>query len=254
MPAILILGGTGEARRLAERLVASGGFDVTLSLAGRTTSPLQQAGRLRVGGFGGADGLARFLRDHRIDLLVDATHPYAAGISANAQGAAGAAGVPLVVLERMPWREAGGDDWIGAGSMAEAAARLGESPRAVFLAIGRQELAPFRDHPQHRYVVRSVDPVDAGQAIPGAHCLLDRGPFDAVAERNLLVGHGIDVVVSKNSGGAAAYGKIAAARELGLPVVMIARPRRRPPGAVATVEEAIARIRHRLAPAAERGE
>lgn len=244
MPAILILGGSGEARLLAERLAAHGGLDVTLSLAGRTQSPLPQAGRLRIGGFGGAEGLADFLREHRIAVLVDATHPYAARISANAEAASGLAGVPLVVLERAPWQPVDGDRWIAAQNVAEAAGMLGEAPRTVFLAIGRQELAPFRAHPQHRYVVRSVDPVGADQAIPGAAYLLERGPFDAEAERALLEAHGVDIVVSKNSGGTAAYAKIAAARALGLPVVMIARPRPRPAGAAATVDEAVGRILH----------
>lgn len=253
MPAILILGGTGEARQLAERLVAHGGVDVTLSLAGRTANPLPQAGRLRVGGFGGVEGLVRHLRE-RVDVLVDATHPYAARMSGNAEIAAREAGVPLVVLERPAWQPASGDNWIAADSAVDAAARLGEAPRTVFLAIGRQELAPFRALPWHRYVVRSVDPVGADQAIPGAVCLLERGPFDLESERRLLVEHRIDVVVSKNSGGEAALPKIVAARALGLPVVMIMRPRPRPSGAVSTVDEALGRILHVVGPAAKRGE
>jgi len=243
MPAILILGGTGEARLLAEQLCARGDLDVTLSLAGRTKSPLPQAGRVRVGGFGGAEGLAAFLRENGIAVLVDATHPYAARISVNAVAASSLACLPLVVLERAPWQPVEGDRWIDASSVEDAAGLLGKR-RNVFLAIGRQELAPFRAHPQHRYIVRSVDPVGSDQAIAGAVYLLERGPFDINAERALLVEQDVDIVVSKNSGAPAAYGKIAAARQLGLPVVMIARPRSRPVDAVSTVDEAVRRILH----------
>ncbi|MEX0407928.1 cobalt-precorrin-6A reductase [Aquibium sp. LZ166] len=253
-PHILILGGTGEARRLAEKLVAHGDANVTLSLAGRTAAPLAQAGEVRIGGFGGADGLTEWLRAHAVDVLADATHPFAARISANAIAAAEAACIPLVVLRRTEWQRQPGDNWIDARTVAEAARLLGDEPRTVFLAIGRQELVPFGALPQHRYVVRSVDPVDAGNALPGATYILDRGPFTAIAERQLLHTHGIEIVVAKNSGGEATYGKIAAARELSVPVVMVGRP---PVGAaesVLTVEKALAKIRHLAGLPEERGE
>lgn len=252
-PHVLILGGTGEARLLARRLV-SAGLRVTLSLAGRTASPLPQAGEVRVGGFGGPDGLAAFIRDNGVGVLVDATHPFAARISANADAAAGLARVRLVALERPAWEPVAGDRWTGVDSVAEAAAALGSVPRRAFLAIGRQELAPFAAHPQHVFLVRSVDPVEL-HVLPNARFILDRGPFDEAAERRLLEENRIDVVVAKNSGGDATYGKIAAARSLGVPVIMVRRPRAPRPGAVGDVDAAAAQVLHAAGPLPEkRGE
>lgn len=253
MAHILILGGTGDARRLAERLTAAGGTRVTLSLAGRTVSPLPQAGEVRSGGFGGPEGLAAWIAQHGVDVLVDATHPFAARISANARNAARISGVPLVALERPAWRQEPGDFWIAARDIAHAAALIGDEPKTVFLAIGRQELAPFAAHPQHAYLVRSVDPVAPG-ILPGARFLLDRGPFDEAAEHRLLQENGVGIVVTKNSGGAATYGKIAAARVLGLPVIMVARPAERHADPAATVDEALARLHQLVPPLEKRGE
>jgi precorrin-6A/cobalt-precorrin-6A reductase len=237
-PHLLILGGTGDARQLAQRLSARTDLRITLSLAGRTKTPLPQAVRTRTGGFGGADGLAEYLRAERVDLLVDATHPFAAQISANAFAAAQVTETPLVVLDRPAWEKAEGDDWIEVDDIASAAAALGVAPSTILLTIGRQDLAPFADHPQHRFIVRSVDP--AGVTLPNSTLILDRGPFDAEAEEALMRMHGVQVVVSKNSGGDATYGKITAARRLGLPVIMVKRPR--PSGAptvgsIAAVED-----------------
>ncbi|MCT7377671.1 cobalt-precorrin-6A reductase [Chelativorans salis] len=251
---VLILGGTGEARQLAEALVRKGDLRVTLSLAGRTAAPRAQAGEVRSGGFGGAEGLARYLRENSVGLLVDATHPFAARISENVARAAEEVAVPLVSLERPPWQAVDGDRWIEAESIAGAARLLGEQPHIVFLAIGRQELAPFAALPQHSYVVRSVDPVEPAAAPSNAHFILERGPFDEAAERVLFEKNGVEVIVAKNSGGKATYGKIAAARMLGLPVIMVCRPRPPTGDAVATVEEAMGRIRHLVRLPAERGE
>lgn len=253
-PHILILGGTGEARRLAERLATGGQMRLTLSLAGRTGAPLPQACAVRSGGFGGAEGLAAYLDGHGIDILVDATHPFAACISQNAAAAAEAAGLPLIRLERPAWRPVAGDRWIDAGNVAQAACLLGETPRVVFLAIGRQELVPFRARPQHSYIVRSVDPVGSGAELPDARYILDRGPFAEESERALFSGNGVEVVVAKNSGGAATYAKIAAARALEIPVVMVQRPAERHADAAATVEEALEQIRHAAGSLAARGE
>lgn len=253
-PHILILGGTGEARRLAEKLVAQGDAKVTLSLAGRTVAPLAQAGEVRIGGFGGADGLANWLRAHAVDVLADATHPFAARMSANAIAAAEAFKIPLIVLRRPAWERQPDDNWIEARTVAEAARLLGDEPKTVFLAIGRQELAPFKAFLLHRYVVRSVDPVEDGDALRGATYILDRGPFTEAAERQLLLAHGIEIIVAKNSGGEATYGKIAAARELGVPVVMVGRPPAGGGEAVASVEQAQERIRHLAGLPAKRGE
>lgn len=248
---VLVLGGTGEARRLATQAAARPGLHVILSLAGRTRAPALPDCAVRIGGFGGAAGLARHLRDGGVDVLVDATHPFARRISANAAEAAAAAGIPLVVLDRPPWQPVPGDRWIAVPDMAGAAAALGAAPLCVFLAIGRQEAGAFRAAAQHRYILRSVEPVAPDDLPPGAETLLARGPFDAVAEQALFRSRGVEVVVAKNSGGAATYGKIAAARALGLPVVMMGRPSR--PGAAATVSEALARVDHLVASAAKRG-
>ncbi len=248
---ILILGGTGEARDLAARLAARPGLAVTLSLAGRTRDPAPQAGRLRIGGFGGAEGLAHTLATTPFDILIDATHPFAERISANARTAAAATGVPLFALCRPPWQAQPGDRWTRVARLADAPAALGEAPRRVFLTIGRQEVHLLRAAPQHHYLLRSVDP-PAPDALPGAETILARGPFSEMGERDLLTRHAIEVIVAKNSGGTATYGKIAAARALGLEVVLVDRPPR--PEAAASVEALIARLDHLLAnPAAERG-
>ncbi len=221
---ILILGGTTEARQAAERLATVLELDVMLSLAGRTGNPVRQPVPVRVGGFGGADGLARHLAEQRIDLLIDATHPYAARISANAAEAAQQAGVAILALRRPGWEQREGDSWMFADDVAGAVRTLGSRPRRVFLSIGRQEVGIFAAAPQHFYLVRSVDPVDPPLAVPDARYILARGPFAEEAERALLAENRIDAVVSKDGGGAASYGKIAAARALGIEVIMIRRP------------------------------
>ena len=222
MKRILILGGTADARQLAGKLALRG--EVTLSLAGRTESPVAQGVPVRTGGFGGAKGLAAYLKDHRIDLLVDATHPYAVQISANAAEAARLAGVRAIALRRPAWERVPGDRWTLVEDAAEAAELLGGAPRKVFLALGRQELAAFEDAPQHSYLVRSVDPVDPPLGVPHATYILSRGHFSEDDDRALLEAHGIDAVVAKNSGGPATYSKIAAARALGVEVFLIRRP------------------------------
>jgi precorrin-6A/cobalt-precorrin-6A reductase len=250
---ILILGGTTEARQLAGKLAARADVSLTLSLAGRTENPVAQGVPTRVGGFGGADGLAAFLRETRIELLVDATHPYAAQISANAAAAADEAGVPIVALRRPGWEPAEGDRWTLVDSIAGAVTALGSAPRRVFLALGRQEVAAFEAASQHHYLIRSVDPVEPRLAVPDATYFLARGPFREADERALLLEHRIDVVVSKNSGGEATYGKIAAARALGVEVVMIRRPTLPDVASAETVEALAAMVDHFLGPAAERG-
>ena len=208
---------------------------------------------MRVGGFGGADGLAAYLSDDKVDLLIDATHPYAARISANAAEAARRAGVPILALRRPGWEPVVGDRWTMLDSVAEAARALGTAPRRVFLAIGRQEAAAFEAAPQHRYLIRSVDPVEPTLAVPDALYLLARGPFPEADERALLERYGIDVVVSKNSGGEATYGKIAAARSLGIEVIMVRRPPLPDVPSGETVDQLAAQVDHLFAPVAERG-
>jgi precorrin-6A/cobalt-precorrin-6A reductase len=252
MAKILILGGTTEARQLAERLAARAGLQVTLSLAGRTASPVPHAVPIRIGGFGGAAGLADYLVAERIDALIDATHPYASVISANAATAARRAAVPFVALRRPPWIAVAGDRWIDVSDARAAVDVIGRGRRSVFVALGRSELAPFTAAPQHRYLVRSVEPVDPPLPLPDITYVTARGPFTEANDRTLMQAHAIEVVVSKNSGGSAAYGKIAAARTLGIEVIMLRRPRASAP-AIATVEDAVALLDHALASATTRG-
>jgi precorrin-6A/cobalt-precorrin-6A reductase len=250
---ILILGGTTEARQLAGKLAARADCSVTLSLAGRTGNPVAQGVPVRSGGFGGADGLAAYLREAGTGLLIDATHPYAARISANAAQAARATGVPILALRRPGWEAAQGDRWLEIDGVAGAARALGDVPRRVFLALGRQEVAVFEAAPQHHYLIRSVDPVEPKLVVPDADYLLARGPFGETDERVLLEKHRIDVVVSKNSGGAATYGKIAAARGLGIEVMMVRRPVLPDVPSAETVEALAGMVRHLVEPEAERG-
>jgi precorrin-6A/cobalt-precorrin-6A reductase len=250
---ILILGGATEARSLAGALAGRAGVSVTLSLAGRTAKPLPQPVPVRTGGFGGGDGLAQFLCEERIDVLIDATHPYAATISANAARAAEQADVPLLALRRPPWAKTEGDQWIEVPSIEDAVAALGNVPRRVFLALGRKEIAPFAAAPEHTYLVRSVDPVDPPLAVPHAIYLTARGPFSEAEDRALLERHRIDVVVAKNSGGDATYGKIAAARALHLPVIMLKRPALPEVEAVETVEDVLAWLDHAVTSSTTRG-
>ncbi|HEY2230386.1 MAG TPA: cobalt-precorrin-6A reductase [Xanthobacteraceae bacterium] len=252
MRRILILGGTTEARRLAARLAGRHDLAVTLSLAGRTAHPVAQPVPVRIGGFGGAQGLADYLAAERIDALIDATHPYAAIIAANAARAAGAAGVPLLGLRRPPWMAVAGDRWIEVDDVAAAVQALGEAPRRVFLALGRNEIAAFETAPQHRYLVRSVDPIEPPLRVQHANYVVGRGPFSQADDHALLAAHGIETLVAKNSGGAATYGKIAAARTLGLDVIMLRRPALPAVPAVETIAEALAWIDHAGVPCAER--
>lgn len=240
---ILILGGTTEARELAA-LLAARGLEAMLSLAGRTANPVAMPVPVRLGGFGGVAGLAAHLRDAGIRVLVDATHPYAATMSRHAAEAAAIVGVPFLALRRAPWLRAPGDDWTAVADAREAVTALGAAPRRVFLALGRQELAPFVGAPQHGYLIRSVDPVEPPLAVPRVRYILARGPFDESAERAMLQGERIEAIVCKNSGGSATYGKIAAARALGIRVVMLRRPELPEAPTAATAEDALAWLDH----------
>lgn len=250
---ILILGGTTEARQLAGKLAPRADLDVTLSLAGRTQEPVAQPVPVRTGGFGGAEGLAAWLRETGTQMLVDATHPFAARISANAVEAAGKARIPIVALRRPQWTPIEGDRWTLVGSVTEAIAALGDAPRRVFVALGRQELAPLGHAPQHFYLIRSVDPIEPKLAVPHAQYILDRGPFAEATEGAMLSGHAIEAIIAKNSGGAATYGKIAAARALGIPVILVRRPNLPAVPAADSVDAALAMIDHLVA-SAKRGE
>jgi precorrin-6A/cobalt-precorrin-6A reductase len=241
-PHVLILGGTTEARRLAADLAARPGVRVTTSLAGRVARPAAVAGDLRIGGFGGSDGLADWLRVHRVDALVDATHPFAEAITANAARAAAATGVPTVALRRPGWRPGPGDDWHAVPSLTAAAEILPRLGRRVFLSTGRLGLAAFAGAADLHFVVRSVDPPEPPLP-PHTRVILARGPFTTADETGLLRGHRIDVLVTKDSGGEATAAKLTAARELGLPVVVVRRPE--PPAGLTVVPD-VAGVLERL--------
>ncbi|KJK59932.1 cobalt-precorrin-6A reductase [Saccharothrix sp. ST-888] len=225
---VLILGGTTEARRLAERLAAGQPpgvppLRVTSSLAGRVAEPRLPAGEVRIGGFGGPSGLAAWLREQHVDALIDATHPFAGTISRNAAEAAAEVHVPLLALRRPSWVPVSGDRWHPVDSLAEAADALPGLGRRVFLTTGRQGLAAFAHLGDHYFLARSVDAPEAPMP-PHTEVLLDRGPFTLDGERAVCRAHRIDVLVTKDSGGAATAPKLTAARELGLPVVIVRRP------------------------------
>ncbi|MDD1059691.1 cobalt-precorrin-6A reductase [Streptomyces cocklensis] len=237
MRRVVILGGTAEARVLAELVAAEPGVEVTTSLAGRTPEPRLPAGQVRIGGFGGPEGLAGWLREQRADAVVDATHPFAEAISRHAALAADAAGVPLLALRRPGWSPGEGDRWHWADTLAAAAALLPALGHRPFLTVGRQDLAAFAGLPLS-CLARSIAPPPP--PLP-AHCrvLLDRGPFTLDAERALLRRHGIDVLVTKDSGGPATAAKLTAAREAALPVLIVRRPPP-PPGVPAVASPAAA--------------
>lgn len=248
---VLILGGTGEASALARALAGRSEFAVTLSLAGRTAEPKAEPVPMRIGGFGGVDGLLCYVVTQKIDRLIDATHPFAAVISANAAQAAARAGTPLLAIRRPAWTMQPGDRWIDVANMDEAAAALGKNPKTVFLTIGRQEAVVFSAAPQHAYLARTVEPLGDVLRVPHLTAIEARGPFGAASEVALMREAGIEVVVSKNAGGAATYGKIAAARELALPVVMVRRPQKPDVPSVADAEGALRWLAH-AAPATRR--
>ncbi|TCM86579.1 cobalt-precorrin-6A reductase [Rhodovulum steppense] len=222
-PNLLILGGTTEATALAET-VAARGIMATLSLAGRVERPKPQPVAMRVGGFGGAEGLAAYLRETGISHVVDATHPFAAQMSRNAVIACAAAGVPLVALTRPAWAPGPGDDWQRVPDIAGAVAALAGPARRVMLAVGRMHLDAFAVRPQHFYLLRLVDPPASPPPLPHHHVIVSRGPFTEAGDSALMQEHRIELVVSKNAGGSGARAKIDAARALGLPVLMIDRP------------------------------
>jgi precorrin-6A/cobalt-precorrin-6A reductase len=234
-PRVLILGGTTEARTLAQALAGRpgvpgelpgglpGGLDVISSLAGRVASPRMPPGRVRIGGFGGATGLASWIGSHDIRAVIDATHPFAATISGNAAAAAAACHVPLLALRRAAWVPGEGVDWHEAVSLESAALMLPDLGARHFLALGRQGVSSFADVPDAWFLVRAIEAPE-GPRPPRMELLLDRGPFTLAAEIALMRDRRVDTLVTKNSGGQATAAKLAAARELALPVVMVQRP------------------------------
>ncbi|CUK06364.1 Precorrin-6A reductase [Ruegeria denitrificans] len=203
--------------------MASQGIPATYSYAGRVDNPRPQPLPVRVGGFGGVDGLSRYLRAHAITHVVDATHPFAAQMSRNAIAACRDAGVPLMALNRPAWVAQEGDRWQHVPDIDGAVAALSGPAQRIFLAVGRMHLEDFAAQPQHRYLLRLVDEPGA-LPMPNCEVVVSRGPFSESNDRALMQRHGIELVVSKNAGGSGARAKLDAARALGVPVLMIDRP------------------------------
>ena len=239
---MLILGGTGEAVALARRLESRAEFDVVTSLAGRTRRPAPIPGRVRIGGFGGATGLSAWLEAEGANAVVDATHPYATTISRHARLACDGLGIPRLQLRRPAWSPVEGDAWTGVASMEAAANAVAGAPVSaqgcVFLSTGARDLQAFGHLRTTRFLVRLVDAPPAPLPLAESDLIVDRGPFAVEDERALFLDRDVELLVSKNSGGKATYAKLAAARELGVPVVMVDRPDPEPGTAAETAEEA----------------
>lgn len=249
---VLLLGGTTEAAAAAGALAAAG-IDAVYSYAGRTLAPVAQPLPRRIGGFGGAEGLADYLRAQGITHVIDATHPFAAQISTNAATACAATGTALLAFARPAWHPGPGDRWTHVPDIEAAALALPQAPSRVFLAIGRQRLDAFAGQPQHHYLLRLVDPPEAPLPLPQAQVVLARGPFDMAGDMALMQSHGTQVVVAKNAGGTGARAKLDAARALGLPVVMIDRPAVPPRALAGSLEQVMAWLGHAAPPGADRG-
>jgi precorrin-6A/cobalt-precorrin-6A reductase len=250
---LLILGGTGEAAALAQFVCEKFGdrIRVTTSLAGRTERPAAVAGELRVGGFGGAPALAAYLREQEFDFVIDATHPFAARISAAARLACAESGVPRLTLARPPWRAGPGDRWIEVADAEAAAKLLPQLGRRAFLTLGRRDLAAFSRSQGCWYLVRLVEaPKEApplGEPGRDYELVIARGPFTEEGERELMRRHRIDVLVAKASGGEATRAKLIAARELGLPAVLLRRPELEPGERAESLEDALGWLDRALA-------
>jgi precorrin-6A/cobalt-precorrin-6A reductase len=246
MKRLLILGGTGDAAELAAQVSAMTKVEVITSLAGSTRQPQALAGVMRIGGFGGEAGLIQYLREAKIDMLIDATHPFATQISFHAASATTICKIPHLMLIRPGWERLPCDQWIEVDSVEAATIVLPEFAKRVFLTVGRQHLAPFASLDSIWFLMRLIDPPAPDALVPQGKILCDRGPFTLENERKLLIEHLIDTIVSKNSGGDATYAKIIAARDLGIKVVMIKRPATPSSEQVSNVESAVAWLLEKL--------
>ncbi|KOR38645.1 cobalt-precorrin-6A reductase [Planktothricoides sp. FACHB-1370] len=259
---VLILGGTGEAAELTTKIEQIPGVEAIASFAGRTEktraeinpvsstnqrNPVSSRNRVstRTGGFGGVNGLVDYLRQERIDILIDVTHPFAAQISFNAAQAADECGIPRLMLVRPAWEKQPGDNWISVANNQAAAEALPGLAERIFLTIGRQELSAYAHLKTIWFLMRMIDPPAADVPVPPGKLLLERGPFSLTQERSLLQEYQIGAIVSKNSGGDATYAKIVAARELGIPVVMVQRPSVPEGEKVADVERVLEWLKNR---------
>jgi precorrin-6A/cobalt-precorrin-6A reductase len=224
---ILILGGTSDAVALDQHLAEQApDIRAVISLAGHTVDPRPANLPVRIGGFGGIDGLRHYLEEEGIVAVIDATHPFATKMPYHAQAACLAQNVPLLALRREPWQPGEGDRWQSAADLPAAVEALGPTPRRVFVTIGRSELPIFCQAPQHHYLIRAVEPIGDRLPLRNVKVLEQRGPFHADDEEDLMRREGIEILVSRNVGGEANAGKLVAARRLGLPVLMVQRPPR----------------------------
>lgn len=242
---ILILGGTTEASQLAARLAGRPDLVAISSLAGRLKQLVLPPGAVRIGGFGGVDGLVSYLVSNRISLVVDATHPFAATMSSHAEAACEQLEIPLIVLERLAWKAEEEDQWHCVPDLESAAALVNFTENRVFLSVGRQELAVFSNCEAAWFLIRAIDP-PAESLPPRSKLILQRGPFHLIDELELLRRDSINYLVTKNSGGTATYPKLQAARRLGIPVVMVDRPLRRITPAVTNLEVLLERVEEYL--------
>ena len=246
---ILILGGSSEASALSHLIALRPDIEATVSLAGRTAAPAALPIPSRSGGFGGVDGLVAYLMAERVEAVIDATHPFAAQMARHAREACAILRLPLLVLTRAAWAPVAGDRWIEVADVEAAVAALGSVPLRVFLTVGRLSVPAFAAAPQHHYLIRSIDTPQGLDVLPRHELLLARPPFSLADEKRAMSEGRIDMLVSKNSGGEATYPKIAAARELNLPVVMIRRPKPEASQALHDPAAALAWIEaHRKAP------
>jgi precorrin-6A/cobalt-precorrin-6A reductase len=247
---LLILGGTTEARELADALIENFGqtLCVTTALAGRTRSPRRPRGVIKRGGFGGAAGLADWIQNHRVELVIDATHPFAVAMTRHAREAAARSGIPLAIWSRASWKRRSGDHWRYVDDLDRAASCAATLGRRIFVTTGSRGLRAFAAHGDKVCLVRLIEDPDDGTTIPGATVIRARGPFTLAGELALMRKHRIDVLVAKQSGGGAVAAKLAAARELRIPVVLVRKPREPGRGAkrLRSVPEALRWIAHRL--------
>jgi precorrin-6A/cobalt-precorrin-6A reductase len=245
MKKILILGGTGDATQLAAKAATIPKVEIISSLAGRTNNPISPTGNVRIGGFGGQTGLTDYIKQMNIDILIDATHPFAAQISFNAAIAAESTNIPRLMLIRPTWQKLPEDKWIEVDTVESAAATLHHAKR-VFLTVGKQQLPAFAKLDNIWFIMRLIELPLPNTAVPQGIFLCDRGPFCLDNEREILLKYNIDTIVSKNSGGDATIAKIIAARELGIPVVMVNRPPTPLGEKVSNVDEALIWLRNKL--------
>ncbi len=246
---LLILGGTTEAAALAQAAIEA--FDdrlaVTTSLAGRTEKPGPLPGAVRIGGFGGIPGMVEFIRAQSVDLLIDATHPFADQIARHAREAAEATEVPRLMLIRPAWRRHPLDRWVEVADVPGAASVLPRVGKRAFLTVGASEVEPFASLTDRFFLVRLIDPPRAPLGLGDHEVVLGRGPFTVAGERQLMRRHGIDALITKASGGSATEAKIIAARELSIPVVMVRRPLPERGERAETVDAALVWLRRRMA-------